>query len=118
MFVLLGLISNLPSYFRTLKPRKSKPSSMCVICVFSSERVKPLMAKKFLSAGLTVSSRNSFELLVIIKSSAYRTKFALSCRRASDFIKGSIPSSARFAIVGDAEPPCAAPESLGYHSLS
>ena len=65
MFVLLGLISNLPSYFRTLKPRKSKPSSMCVICVFSSERVKPLMAKKFLSAGLTVSSRNSFELLVI-----------------------------------------------------
>jgi hypothetical protein len=39
--VLEGLMSILPEYLRTLNPRKSKPSLMCVMWVFSSESSSP-----------------------------------------------------------------------------
>ena len=41
---LLGLISSLPRYRRTLNPRKSKPSSRETIRVFSSLKARPLGA--------------------------------------------------------------------------
>ena len=69
-----GLINSFPSYFLKFHPRKSNPSSMCVILVFSSESVSPRSFRKFSTKGLTSFSSNSFVLLVMIKSSAYRTK--------------------------------------------
>jgi hypothetical protein len=57
---LLGLISSLPRYRRTLNPRKSKPSSRQTTRVLSSLKAKPLGASQPASRALT-SSASSLE---------------------------------------------------------
>lgn len=64
-----GLISSLPSYLCTFWPRKSKPSAMFVILVFSSESSRPRAAINRLTAGSTLHSSTSFDTPVTIKSS-------------------------------------------------
>ncbi len=49
-----GFIRSLPLYFLTLKPRKSKPSSICVIMVFSSDSSSPLILRNSSIKGLTL----------------------------------------------------------------
>src|SRR5665648_752163 len=69
-----GLTINFSLNFRNVQPRKSKPSSICVMLVFSSDRVNPRFSKNLLTMPLS-SSASSFVFAVMIKSSAYRTKF-------------------------------------------
>ena len=57
---LLGLISSLPWYRRTLNPRKSKPSSRVTTRVLSSLKARPLGASQAASRALT-SSASSLE---------------------------------------------------------
>jgi len=61
-FFLDGLMSSLSPYLRTLKPRKSKPSSICVMTVFSGESSSPRSPMNYSTRGLTSSSSGSFEL--------------------------------------------------------
>ncbi|MNV83118.1 hypothetical protein D3C71_1768990 [compost metagenome] len=70
MFALDGLIRSLPLYLRRFHPRKSNPSPMCVILVFSGERTSPRSARNSTTAGLTSFSSHSFEQPVMMKSSA------------------------------------------------
>jgi hypothetical protein len=51
-----GLISSLPLYRLTLKPRKSYPSSMCTIRVFSSLNARPRGASHSAIPALTCSA--------------------------------------------------------------
>ena len=48
-----GFIRSVPLYFLMLKPRKLKPSSMCVMSVFSSDRVSPRVFRNSSIRGLT-----------------------------------------------------------------
>ncbi len=65
-FFFAGLIKSLCRlpvlYLRTCWPRKSNPSSICVMSVFSGERVRPRSRKNVSTAGLTSCSSSSFEL--------------------------------------------------------
>ena len=72
-FLTDGLIRSLPPYLRTFCPRKSKPSEMCVILVFSCDHSRSRSARNASTHGLTSCSSNSFELPVMMKSSAYLT---------------------------------------------
>lgn len=63
-----GFTISLPLNFRKFQPRKSKPLSMCVIFVFSSDKVSPLVLRKELTKSFT-SFAISFVFAVIIKSS-------------------------------------------------
>src|SRR5262249_53672794 len=72
-----GRVRNFPLYLRTCCPRKSNPSSMCVILVFSSESSKPRSRRKSVTRGLTSVASISCEMPVIMKSSQYRTR--LTC---------------------------------------
>ena len=75
-----GLVINFPLNFRNVQPRKSNPSSICVIIVFSSDKVNPRVLRNWLTRFLT-SSAISFVFAVMIKSSAYLTKFTLFLAR-------------------------------------
>ena len=63
----------LPLYFLTFCPKKSKPLSICVIAVFSSDSSSPRSRMKAAISGLTSFSSNSRELPEQMKSSAYLT---------------------------------------------
>ena len=65
-----GRVKSFPLYLRTFCPRKSNPSSMCVILVFSSESSNPRSWRNAAMRGLTSISSTSFEFPVIMKSSA------------------------------------------------
>src|SRR5213592_1745660 len=67
---LLGLISGLLPYRRTLNPRKSKPSSRVTTRVLSSLNAKPLGASQLASLALTVSA-SCREWQRATRSSAY-----------------------------------------------
>ena len=67
---LLGLISSLPPYRRTLNPRKSKPSSRVTTRVLSSLNARPLGASQLASLALT-SSASCLEWHRATRSSAY-----------------------------------------------
>jgi hypothetical protein len=68
-----GLIIIFPSlYLRICCPRKSNPSSICVILVFSLESSSPLSFRNVSTRGLTSFSSNSFELPVIMRRVAQR----------------------------------------------
>src|SRR6266851_5139900 len=74
-FFLEGLMSSFPlGYLRTFCPRKSKPCSTCVMTVFFGESSRPRCCRKYSTRGLISPSSNSFDLLVMTKSSAYRTR--------------------------------------------
>ena len=70
-------------FTRTVRPRvatrKSKPSAMLVILVFSGDSMRPRIAMKSSIMGFTWCSSNSFELPVTRKSSAY-VKFLIMLR--------------------------------------
>src|SRR6266498_6129695 len=92
-------------------PRKSNPSAICVILVFSCESDNPRSRRKCSTRGLTSVSSNSFELPVITKSSANRTTFTFT-RRLFAVLLGynsrsvaSKPLSVRFASTGEHTPP-------------
>lgn len=102
-----GFIRSLPLYFRRLNPRKSNPSSMCVIFVFSIESSRSRSLRKLVMIGSTVCSRLSFVEAVQMKSSAYLTNWMLFPLLEQAFTAFSSPSSTRFAIVSDARPPYA-----------
>ena len=119
---LQGLMSSFPLYLRMFLPRKSKPSPMWVITVFSSDSCNPLSVRNSLTMGSTFSRRNSGDSPVIIKSSAYRTKFILlQCVFPLTFLrvgslswsKRSRPSRVIFISVGEIVPPCGVPSSVG-----
>jgi hypothetical protein len=67
------LINSLPLYLRTFMPRKSNPSSICVIRVFSNDSDNPRCPRNCSTIGLTSSASTSFVAPVTMKSSAYRT---------------------------------------------
>ena len=69
---LLGLISSLPRYRRTLNPRKSKPSSRQTTRVLSSLKQRPLGASHSASRALTLSA-SSLVWHKATRSSAYLT---------------------------------------------
>src|SRR5436189_3161612 len=74
-FFLEGLMSSFPlGYLRTFCPRKSKPRSTCVMTVFFGESSRPRSCRKCSTRGLISPSSNSFDLLVMTKSSAKRTR--------------------------------------------
>ncbi|GFI07378.1 hypothetical protein IMSAGC006_02135 [Muribaculaceae bacterium] len=125
---LAGFVSRVPLNLRTLKPRKSKPSSIWVINVFSSDRVSPLSARNDATNGLTFCSSSSFDSPVIMKSSANLTSLTFGQYQpvepffdsqgklsSSSFCN---PSSAILASVGDMIPPCGVPSSVGKTSFS
>ena len=109
-FLADGLINNLPPYLRTFCPRKSKPSEMCVILVFACDSSRPRAARNTSTHGLTSRSSSSFEVPVMMKSSAYLTNrtrsrliaVAVELNRSVSTV--SKPSSTMFAIVGDDTP--------------
>lgn len=77
VFLLLGFINSFPPYLRGFCPRKSKPSSMWVIWVFSFDRLSPLGFRKDSMAGITSFSNISFPDAVTMKSSQYLMKLIL-----------------------------------------
>lgn len=114
-----GLMSNLSLYLRTLKPRKSKPLFMCDISVFCSNSSRPLVARNMATKGLTSFSRSFFVTPVMMKSSAYLTKWTLCWRLKCYLNKPSNPSKAILASVGEIIPPCGVPSRVGlYDSFS
>ena len=71
MFFLEGLMSSFPlGYLRTFCPRKSKPFSTCVTTVFVGESSSPRFCRNCSTRGLISLSSSSFDLLVMMKSSA------------------------------------------------
>ena len=117
-----GFISNFPLYFRMFCPRKSKPSLICVITVFSSESCRPRSARKSLISGITSLRKVSGLFPVTIKSSAYRTKLIWSqmVLPATVRLIGNLsfrirsrPSKVMFIKTGDIVPPCGVPSSVG-----
>src|SRR5215475_11860864 len=72
-----GLMSSLPWYVRRCWPRKSTPSAICVMTVFSGERVSPRSFRNAATSGFTSSSRSAFVAPVITTSSARRMKLTL-----------------------------------------
>ena len=70
MAALLGLISGLVPYRRTLNPRKSKPSSRVTTRVLSSLKARPLGASQPASRAL-ISSASCREWQSATRSSAY-----------------------------------------------
>ena len=70
MAALLGLISGLVPYRRTLNPRKSKPSSRETTRVLSSLKARPLGASQLASRALT-SSASCLVWQRATRSSAY-----------------------------------------------
>jgi hypothetical protein len=76
---LLGVMRNLAGLplhspcLRKVCPKKSKPSQMGVMRVFSVDSHTPRSAKKALIRGRTTSSNTSRELAVTMKSSAHLT---------------------------------------------
>lgn len=73
-----GVVSSvLLRNFRILKPRKSNPSFICVIFVFSSDSVRPLSARNLRTNGSITCSIVSLSFAVTMKSSAYRTRCIL-----------------------------------------
>src|SRR5229473_2035058 len=111
-FFLEGLMSSFPlGYLRTFCPRKSKPCSTCVMTVFFGESSRPRSCRKCSSRGLISPSSNSFDLLVMTKSSAYRTRLTHGFSPPRDlrrFPAGyfsrksrSRPSSAQLASAGE-----------------
>lgn len=101
---LAGLIRSFSLYFRKLKPRKSNPSSICVILVFSMESSRPRSCRNLMIVGCTFCSRISLDTAVQMKSSAYLTKLILSLCLLIAFRAFSRPSNAMLASVGDAIP--------------
>src|SRR2546430_15213409 len=74
-FFLEGLMSSFPlGYLRTFCPRKSKPCSTCVMTVFFGESSRPRSCRKCSTRRFISPSSSSFDLLVMTKSSAYRTR--------------------------------------------
>ena len=114
---------------RKFHPRKSNPSFIFVMNVFSSDSCNPLCARYSFIHRLAWVAVSSF-IAVTMKSSAYLMKFTLCflCSRddilpfrlVSKFSASifCIPSSAMFANIGDMTPPCGVPSSLGYSSPS
>ena len=117
--VLDGRVSNFPLNFRMLHPKKSNPSSICVILVFSSDRVRPRSWRNCRMSGFTCSSSSSGLSPVTIKSSAYRVKLTfglyirpfLYLRTNLSFSKGSNPSSVMLQSTVEIVPPCGVPSS-------
>ncbi len=118
-----GLTRSLPLYFLKFHPRKSKPVSIWVIKVFSSDSSRPLYSKKSFINSLTSSAISSV-FAVTIKSSAYLQKLTLCFAAwwlfilpllllwylsASSF---SILSKVIFAKIGEISPPCGVPASV------
>ena len=71
-----GLTMSFPLNFRNVQPSISKPSSIWVMTVFSSDNSRPLVCRKSRMTSLA-SSAISFVAAVTIKSSAYRTRLTL-----------------------------------------
>ncbi len=117
-----GLMISFPLYFRKFHPSMSKPSSICVTSVFSSDSISPLDSR---NARITSFARSAVSRLaaVIIKSSAYRTRLTLLANRSSCVLwnslskTASIPSSVMFAKIGEMMPPCGVPSSVGKSCL-
>ena len=119
-----GLTISFPLNFRNVHPRKSKPSSICVMSVFSSDRVRPRILRNWLTKSLS-SSANSFVFAVSMKSSAYRTRLTFVLARwwfsmvpfefrcYLSWINCSSPSSVMFAYRLDMAPPCGEPVFVG-----
>ena len=117
--VLDGRVSNFPLNFRMLHPKKLNPSSICVILVFSSDRVRPRSWRNCRMSGFTCSSSSSGLSPVTMKSSAYRVKLTfglyirpfLYLRTNLSFSKGSNPSSVMLQSTVEIVPPCGVPSS-------
>ena len=121
---MLGLISSFPLYFFTFCPRKSKPSLIWVIFVFTCWICNPLSERNVATAGTTSSSRVDLSFAVTTKSSAYLIKLILSfspilfLRRFMRLIPQvlsiarSNPSKVRLASTGDIIPPWGVPASV------
>src|SRR6266581_3675930 len=113
MFFREGVMSSFPWDFRRCCPRKSKPSSMWVMRVFSGESSSPRSLMKVSTRGLTSFSKTSLDLPVKRKSSAKRTKliFSLLLFRGGfgNFSRSffSSPSRVRLASTGEQIPPYA-----------
>ncbi len=120
-----GFIRSFPPYLRKFQPKKSKPSSIWVVWVFSSDNSRPRSVRNSL-----INSASSFavssESAVTTKSSAYLTKFTLcGLYRVlsispflptwyTDEIANSIPSSVIFASIGEIIPPWGVPAMVGF----
>ena len=65
-----GVVRTLPPCRRRFYPRKSEPSSICGMQVFSGESCKPRSSRNGSTSGLTSFSSSCFELPVMMKSSA------------------------------------------------
>jgi len=102
-----GVICSLLPVLRKLCPRNVNPCVMCVILVFSSDKVRPRSSRNCSMAGLTTSSKRRLDLPVTMKSSAYRTKLTLVRRGTALRTTCSRPSSVKFARVGLIIPPYA-----------
>jgi hypothetical protein len=120
MDFLEGFMRSFPLYFLKFQPKKSKPSFIWVICVFSLDSSSPLCFRKFPMMFL-ISSAISFVLAVTMKSSAYFTKFtwyfeAMRWLRLLFllwyFISSifSIPSNVILDRTGEMILPCGVPE--------
>src|SRR5216683_7134267 len=117
-FFFAGRVRKCPWYLRTWCPRKSNPSSMCVMLVFSSESSNPRSRRNSVTRDLTSCSRTSFEIPVMRKSSQSRTR--LTCLfmpfralgpECGYFLRSirSSPSSAILARTGELTPPTKLP---------
>ncbi len=117
-----GVISNFPLYLRRCCPRKSKPSSICVMRVFSLESSSPRSLMNCSTRGFTSCSSISFDLPVMMKSSAKRTKltFSLLLPRGDlgNFSRSflSNPSNVRLASTGEQIPPWGVPSSVAWRT--
>src|SRR5215831_3871248 len=108
-FFLAGWAKYVPPYFRICCPRKSNPSLICVMWVFSGESVRPRSLRNASTSGLTSYSSSSLLLPVIMKSSAHLTMLTIPLRtlvrRKRLWRHCWSPSSVRFIRTGEISPP-------------
>ena len=114
-----GLMIRVPAYVRTDCPRKSPPSSICVMRVFSGERSRPRSRRNCATRGLTSWAKRSYELPVMMQSSASFPTCTLACW-ARRVCGGKMPSGALQAPQvpeersrGSTYPSCGTPAAVG-----
>ncbi len=108
-----GVIISFSPYFLRCWPRKSKPSSIRVIRVFSPDRFKPLWLRKSPIAGITFSWSICLDFPVTIKSSAYRITWTFAPLGTAFLMANSNPSKVLLASTGDMIAPWGVPALLG-----
>src|SRR5215831_13054733 len=109
MLLAEGLMSSFPLYLRMCCPRKSHPSAICVMTVFSCESSRPRSLKNASTRGLTSCSNTNgvrYCIFFVVPYSKWSRDLAIGGEKsAADYIDSHRPSGTRAHVQDDYRPP-------------